>query len=157
MQLFALLLLLVTFTGCGPRETGPVAAAMNLVEDVQSRQVVHDGKTWVEVTITQRVDPKAPAYVVGIRGRKVEHQLAGVLFKQVIGAEKVVSYFRFRPVDPRAEVILNQEDFEWHPQVMGFPPVKVVLNEVDPGGPVIGSQPIRSETNRASSAAASRR
>ena len=53
--------------------------------------MIYDGQPWVEVTITQRVDPKAPAYVVGIRDSKWANRLGWALVEQKV--EVVESFF----------------------------------------------------------------
>ena len=151
-----ILLALMLMVGCGRQSTGSRPAAINMVESVTSRQVIHDGKPWVEVTISQRVDPKAPAYVVGIRESKWANRLSWALFEQRRDPEMVISRFRLHPVGETNEITLSRDDFEWYPKVSGFKPIEVVL-KAEPDGPANGSQPIRSETNRTSSATGSRR
>ena len=123
-----------------------------MVESVDSRQIIYEGKPWVELTISQRVDPKAPAYVVGIRDSKLANRLRWTLVQQRIDTERVISRFRLRPVGESNEFTLSRDDFEWHPMVMGFQPVEVVL-KAKPDGTATGSQPLRTPTNSTPSTA----
>jgi hypothetical protein len=86
---------------------------------------------WVEVTLSQHVDPKAPAYVVGIRESKWANRLRWVLFEQTITTDRVISCFRVKPVGQTNELTLNRDDFDWYPPVSGFEPVQIVLREAE--------------------------
>jgi hypothetical protein len=151
------LFVLMLATGCTRQSGQSNSVAMNTVESVKYRQVMHEGAAWVEVTLTQHVDRKAPAYVVGIRDSKWANRLRWVLFEQTIEPDRVVSRFRFKPVGQTNEITLNRDDFDWYPRVSGFEPMTVLLREVEPGGAGDGNQPSRSETQRVSEAAGSRR
>ena len=133
MRHIALLSAFICLTGCGPHPAGSGRAAINSVDGIETRQVIYDGQPWVEVTITQRVDPKAPAYVVGIRDSKWANRLGWALVEQKVDAERVTTRFRLRPVDAAAELSLNRDDFEWYPRVSGFEPITVALKNAEPG------------------------
>lgn len=128
MMRLILMLLLVLAAGCGRQQAGPRHAPINTVQGVESRHVMHDGKPWIEVTITQQVDPKAPAYIVGLRESS---DFAGALVQQTISSERVVSTFRIRPAAPTNKVVLRRGDFEWYPPVSGFAPVEIALTQVE--------------------------
>jgi len=123
----AILLAVMLVAGCSRQSSGPRSVAINTIESVESRQVTYEGVPWVEVTISQRVDPKAPAYVVGIRDSKWANRLRWALVEQSIDSERVVSRFRLHPVGETNEITLSRDDFEWYPPVSGFQPVKMVL------------------------------
>jgi hypothetical protein len=158
MKHLAFVLFVLTLaTGCSRQTSHPNSLAMNTIESVKALQVIHEGEPWVEVTISQRVDPKAPAYVVGIRESKWANRLRWVLFQQTIDSDRVISRFRFKPVGQTNDITLNRDDFDWYPQVSGFEPLRIVLNEAELGGSANRSQPVRSETNPASATAGSGR
>ena len=123
-----IMLLLVLATGCGQQPVESRRIAINTVQRVESRRVMHDGEPWIEVTIIQQVDPKAPAYVVGLREST---NFAGSLFEQTISPGRVVSKFRVRPIVPTNVVVLHRGDFEWYPPVQGFAPVEIALKPVE--------------------------
>ena len=137
---------------CSREPSHPRPAGVNLVESVSSQQVMHNGEPWVEVTILQRVDPRAPAYVLGIRDSKWANRLGWALVEQKIGVDTVTSRFRFKPIGEGKEIQLGKDDFEWFPQVLPFEPIKVVLNSEHTGISTNGNKSFRSETNRTSSA-----
>ncbi len=140
-NLARILFILTVAVGCS-RQPGQSNSALNTIESVKSLQVMHEGEPWLEVTISQRVDPKAPAYVVGIRESKWANRLDWALFEQTFDADKVISRFRFKPFGQTNEIILNKDDFEWYPRVSGFETVKVVLSGAEPDGPADTSQPV---------------
>ncbi len=127
MRITTILLALMLVAGCSRQSSGPKPVAINMVESVDSRQVIYEGVPWVEVTISQRVDPKAPAYVVGIRESKWANRLRWALVEQRIDAEKVISRFRMHSIAQTNQITLNRDDFDWYPMVSGFQPVEVVF------------------------------
>jgi hypothetical protein len=127
----AFLSALICLTGCDPHHAGAGRTAMNSVEGVDTQHVIYDGQPWVEITITQRVDPKSPAYVVGIRDSKWANRLRWALVEQKLDAKKVTTRFRRRPVDAAAELSLDRDDFEWYPYVSGFEHVTVALKNAE--------------------------
>jgi len=139
MKLFSILLTLALIASCNRRDATPHAGAANLIERVDSRQVVHNGESWNEVTIIQRIDPKAPAYVIGIRDTKWANRLRWALFEQAIDTDRVTSRFRFKPVGDAKAFTLTRDDFEWYPKVMGFTDVDIAIKETEqvvaPNGP----------------------
>jgi hypothetical protein len=124
IRIASLVVLIAWFSGCGHRNK---ESALNFVESVESREVIHDGERWVEITITQKLNPNAPAYVTGIRASKSTNRLRWALIEQNLDTSKVISIFRFRPVDEFTELRLDRDDFEWYPQISGFQPVTVAL------------------------------
>ena len=116
------LIVVLLAAGCERQPVGPRPVVNNTVQGTDTRQIVYDGKTWVELTITQQVNPKCPAYVVGLREST---NFAGVLFRQTIAKERVVSQFRIQPVS--RQIVLHREDFEWYPPMAGFPSVEIGL------------------------------
>jgi len=140
MRIATILLALTLMVGCIRLPSKSRPGAINIVESVDSRQVIYEGKPWVEITISQMVDPKAPAYVVGIRESKWANRLRWALVEQRIDAERVISRFRLHPVGETNEITLSRDDFEWYPEVSGFRPVKVVL-KAEPNGTAKGNQP----------------
>ena len=127
MKQLATILALILLTGCSRQPDASKSVALNTIESVTSKQVVHEGQPWVEVTLSQRVDPKAPAYVTGIRESKWANRLRWALVEQTIYSDKVISRFRFKPVNGTNEIILIRDDFEWFPPVSGFEPVEITL------------------------------
>ncbi len=123
-----ILLALMFVVGCRPQASTPMSGGLNTVESVDSRQVIYEGAPWVEITISQRLDPKAPAYVVGIRyDSKWANRLRWSLFEQTISAQKVVSRFRLQPIGQTNKITLTRDDFEWYPRVSGFQAVEVAV------------------------------
>src|SRR5204863_6123185 len=104
MKQLATILALILLTGCSRQPDASKSVALNTIESVTSKQVVHEGQPWVEVTLSQRVDPKAPAYVTGIRESKWANRLRWALVEQTISADKVISRFRFKPVKGTNEI-----------------------------------------------------
>ncbi len=144
-------------SGCARQPETSKSVALNTIESVTSKPVTHEGQPWVEVTLSQRVDPKAPAYVVGIRESKWANRLRWVLVEQTIAADRVTTRFRFKPASDTNEIILTRDDFEWYPPISGFEPIEVSLKRAGPGGAANRSQPVRSEATETSAAAGSRR
>ncbi len=132
-RIAATILAAVLVAGCNRQSGGPRSVAINTVESVDSRQVIFEGQPWVEITISQRVDPKAPAYVVGIRESKRANRFLWALVEQRIGSERVISRFRLHPVGQANPITLNRDDFEWYPPVLGFQPVQLVLKAESKG------------------------
>ena len=120
-------------TSCSRQPTASQSAALNTTESVTSRQVMHEGQPWIEVTLSQRLNPKAPAYVTGIRGSKWANRLSWALVEQTISADRVTSRFRFKPANGTNEIVLTRDDFEWFPPISGFGPVAITLKQTEPG------------------------
>ncbi len=150
-QFAAVLLALVLVSGCTRQPSASNLLALNTIESVTSKQVVHKGQPWVEVTLSQRVDPKAPAYVTGSES-KWANRLSWALVEQTISADRVVSRVRFKPANGANEIILTRDDFEWFPPVSGFEPVVITLKRAEPGGAANRGRPVAPEANRKSAA-----
>ena len=140
MKHLSILLALALIASCNPRRTSHTTEA-NLIESVESRQVIHEGESWNEVTIIQRIDPKAPAYVVGIRDNKWANRLRWALIEQIIATDRVTSRFRIRPVVDTKALTLTRDDFEWYPYVMGFPDIEINIKETEQVGGCDGEKP----------------
>jgi len=124
---------------------------LNEVESIVSRQVFHDGEPWLEVTISQRINPAAPEYIVGIRETKWMNRLLWALVQRVTDTNRIVSTFHIRPVDLNHTFTLNREDFEWSPPLKDFPPVAIALKPINRVGVASGVKPIEPSTNQSSS------
>ena len=135
MKHLSIILALALIASCNRRDGTAHTGAANLVESIDSRQVVYEGETWIEVTIKQQINPKAPAYVDGIRGTKWDNRLRWSLFKRIIDTDRVTSYFRFKPVGDTKALTLTRDDFEWYPRVVGFPDVEIAIKETEQGAP----------------------
>ncbi len=134
MKYLFCIFVLILVIGCSRQHAKSGAVSINTIESVKSRQIIYEGQPWVEVVLSQRVDLKAPAYVVGLRESKNANRVRWVLFEQIIDSDRVISRFRFKPVGHTNDITLNRDDFEWYPQVSGFAPVRVVVKDDDPGG-----------------------
>ena len=93
------------------------------------------------MTIIQRINPKAPAYVDGIRGTKWDNRLRWSLFKRIIDTDRVTSCFRFKPIGDAKALTLTRDDFEWYPRVAGFPDVEIAVKETEQDGGGIALEP----------------
>ncbi|MEI6561707.1 MAG: hypothetical protein WCO68_06440 [Verrucomicrobiota bacterium] len=146
MKYLAYILALMLPIGCS-RQPDQSNSVSNTIESIETLQVMDEGEPAVELTISQRVNPKAPVYVVGIRESKWENRLRWGLVHQTIGDDRVISCFHIKPVGQTNEITLNRDDFEWYPQVIGFKPVTIVFEKAKPDGAANGRQPVGSETN----------
>ena len=135
-------LALALIASCNRRDGTAHTGSANLVESIDSRQIIYEGETWIEVTIIQQINPKAPAYVDGIRGTKWDNRLRWSLFKRIIDTDRVTSCFRFKPVGDAKALTLTRDDFEWYPSVAGFPDVDIAIKEtVQPGADQPATRP----------------
>jgi hypothetical protein len=126
------LLALMLVTSCSRQPAASKSAELNTTESVTSKQVMHEGQPWIEVTLSQRVDSKSPAYVTGIRESKWINRLSWALVEQTISADRVISRFRFKPAIGTNEIILTRDDFEWFPPISGFAPVEITIKPAEP-------------------------
>ena len=136
-------LAMLAMAGCGRHHADePQLVRLNEVESIVSRQVFHDGEAWLEVTISQRINPAAPEYVVGIRETKWMNRLRWALVHRVSDTNRIVSTFHIRPVDLNGKFTLNREDFEWYPPLKDFPPVEITLKAVHKAEVAIGGKAV---------------
>jgi len=146
MMHFAPIFLAVTLvTGCAHSTSEP--QTLNTVENIESEQVIYEGEPWIELTITQRLNRKSPAYIVGIRENKWANHLRWEVVRQTMGYDKVTSCFRIQPIGETKEITLKRDDFEWFPYINGFPPITVTRKEAEPD-PATHSQPIHQNGRR---------
>lgn len=144
-------LAMLAMAGCGRQPADePPRVRLNEVESIVSRQIFHDGEPWLEVTISQRINPAAPEYIVGIRETKWMNRLLWALMQRVTDTNRIVSTFRIRPVDLNRAFTLTREDFEWSPPLKDFPPVAIALKSINRVGVASGVKPIEPPTNQSS-------
>jgi hypothetical protein len=135
MKHLFIILALALIASCNRRDGTAHIGSVNLVESIDSRKIIYEGETWIELTIKQRINPEAPAYVNGIRGAKWANRLRWSLFKRIIDTDRVTSCFRFKPVGNATSLTLTRDDFEWYPIVAGFPDVEIAIKETERAAP----------------------
>ena len=128
MRIYILLIALLVSVSCRPKSVG-ISTKPNQILSIKSQNVENDGLTWVELTISNRVNPEAPSYIVGIRSNPKTDDLRWAVIDQELGQEIVVTRIRVRPVDPTHSVTLDRDDFEWLPNVHGFEPVIISIKK----------------------------
>ena len=138
MKHLSILLALVLIANCNRRNGAARTGAANLTERIDSRQVIYQGEPWNEVTIIQQINPKAPAYVVGIRDTKWANRLRWALIEQTITPDRVTSRFRLKPAGDTKALNLTRDDFEWFPNVIGFTDIEIAIKENEQGVPPNG-------------------
>ena len=131
MKHLSILLAVVLISNCNRQNFTRRTGAPNITERIDSRQVIHQGEPWNEVTIIQRINPKAPAYVVGIRDTKWANRLRWALVEQSIATDRVTSRFRFKPIGDTKALTFTCDDFEWYPNVIGFTDIGIAIKETD--------------------------
>jgi len=132
MRVYILLLALLISVSCRPKpESTTTDFAYNEVSSIEKQNVEKDGTTWTELTITQKVNPKSPSYIVGIAQNPKTRNLRWLLMSVEIKGESVITRMRVRHTNPSAEVELERADFQWSPFVKEFEPVKISTKPQD--------------------------
>jgi hypothetical protein len=116
---------LLLVIGCDQNDKGIQSHFANVLEHVESKEVIYQDETWIELTIKQQIDPNAPMYIVGIRDNKANNRLRWSLSQQIFAEDYVTTYFRIKPVNDMDAIVLSRDDFDWHPKVINFGDIKI--------------------------------
>lgn len=130
IRTLCLLSVLLFNAGCG-KQAAKHPLTCNQIERIETKPL---GQQGVELTITQQINPDAPAYITNLRESKWANRLRWSLVKQTLGKTTVVSTFHIHPVGQPEDLSLTRDDFEWYPPLSGFQPIPLSFKN-DPGLP----------------------
>ncbi|HBR92886.1 MAG TPA: hypothetical protein DEA90_01840 [Opitutae bacterium] len=107
------------------KEQSVKIGGFNSLVDTKIEVIEKEGEIYYELTLEQKIDPKAPAYVTNLRELKWINKLSYGLQTQIIGEDVVISVFHIKPLPPMDSIVLKRDDFEWYPKISGFAPITI--------------------------------
>ncbi len=106
----------------------------NSLVDTKIKIIEKGNETYYELTLEQKIDPRAPTYVTNLKELKWINKLSYGLQKQIRGEDVVISVFHIKPLIPMDTIVLKRDDFEWYPPVAGFAPISIETKESNQAG-----------------------
>ena len=126
MKHLALALVCVFLAACEREQPVKIEkAGFNSLVDSSVEIIEKENEVYYELTLEQKINPRAPAYVTNLRELKWVNKLAYGLQKQTRGEDLVISVFHIKPLVPMNSIVLKRDDFEWYPKISGFAPVTI--------------------------------
>lgn len=121
-----LALVSVFLVACGKEQPVKVEkTGFNSLVDSKVEIIRKENEVYYELTLEQKIDPRAPAYVTNLSESKWVNKLAYGLQKRTRGEDYVISVFHIKPLVPMDSIVLKRDDFEWYPPISGFAPITI--------------------------------
>ena len=130
MKFITITLSCLVLTACGKKQSVEIVeGGFNSLVDTKIETIQKENGLYYKLTLEQKINPAAPAYVTNLRELRWINKLSYGLQRQIIGDDFVISVFHIKPLIPMDSIVLGRDDFEWYPKISGFAPITIDTRE----------------------------
>jgi hypothetical protein len=130
MKFITKTLVCILLTACEKKQSVEIVkVGFNSLVDTKIEKIQKENGVYYELTLEQKTNPAAPAYVTNLRELRWINKLSYGLKRQVFGDDYVISVFHIKPLIPMDSIVLGRDDFEWYPIISGFAPITIDTRE----------------------------